>query len=142
MWRESLQRGGGIPSARYGRTGCSKLLSCEGSGGELRIARTGTSRANTLADRISELGSMWLHVDSSSSSPHGRGWGTLESQVEAVLGLSEFPAFFPGHAESAPQPVHSFLFRQNVPQQQSSIRTDCAATVDKAKRSARAFILA
>ena len=83
---------------------------------------------------------MWLQVESFSSSPHGRGSAASNAHVEGALSLSDSVTLPTGHAESSPQPVHAFLFRQNAPQQQSSIWTVCDAAVDKASKSAKTFI--
>ena len=86
------------------------------------------------------LGSTWLQVESSSS-PHGRDCEVSRAHVEGALSLPESEVLPPGHSESSPQPVQAFLFRQNIPQQQSSIRAACVAAVDKANKSAKTFIL-
>ena len=120
----------------------SKNAPGAGSGEEWETAGFGNCRENTAIVNTSPLASMWLQVDpwSSPPSPHGLGCGDLESQVEGAELLADFVDFPPGQLESLSQPVHSFLLRQNAPQQQSSIWIACAGTIDKARRNAKALI--
>ena len=96
---------------------------CEDSAGEGKTDGVGNSSENKEAGKTSLLAPTWLQVEGSSSSlsPHGRGCGELEFQVGGVVSPDAGAVCPPGHSESLSQPVHSFLLRQNVPQQQSSI---------------------
>ena len=129
-------------SRRSAKAGMFRKAACEDSPGEGKTAGVGNSSENEEAAKTSLLAPTWLQVElcSSSLSPHGLGCEDLESQVEGAVLLDAGAFCPPGHSESLSQPVHSFLLRQNVPQQQSSIWTACAVTVDKARRNARVLI--